>query len=95
MALEITEELDNYSLQDSTFYDTFSVGDKRMSTATNFPRPVKQKKTVTFLPILPTKDQDEPLVRIKEEPADFDGVRGIQKVPSLSDLSDTESSIGE
>ncbi|XP_055700205.1 ETS-like protein pointed isoform X1 [Phlebotomus papatasi] len=90
MALEITEELDNYSLQESTFYDTFS-GDKRMS-ANNFPKPVKQKKTVTFLPIYPSKDQDEPLVRIKEEP-DFDGVKGIQKVPSLSDLSDTESSI--
>lgn len=53
MALEITEELDNYSLQESTFYDTFS-GDKRMS-ANNFPKPVKQKKTVTFLPIYPSK----------------------------------------
>lgn len=37
---------------------------------------------------------DSTVVSIKEEPEDC-GIRSIQKVPSLSDLSDPENSLGK
>ncbi|XP_055384463.1 ETS-like protein pointed [Condylostylus longicornis] len=52
---------------------------------------LKKNRKVSFLPNLVESTNEYPNVFIKEEPDD--GSRNIQKVPSLSDMSDQETSL--
>uniref|UniRef100_A0A182JKC7 Uncharacterized protein n=1 Tax=Anopheles atroparvus TaxID=41427 RepID=A0A182JKC7_ANOAO len=57
-------------------------------------KPKKLKKSVSFLPtFVQGCDGDTGLVQLKQEPLDDGPIRNIQKVPSLSDLSDPEASL--
>uniref|UniRef100_A0A6E8W800 Uncharacterized protein n=1 Tax=Anopheles coluzzii TaxID=1518534 RepID=A0A6E8W800_ANOCL len=57
-------------------------------------RPKKMKKSVSFLPtFVQGCDGDSGSIQLKQEPLDDGPIRNIQKVPSLSDLSDPEASL--
>uniref|UniRef100_A0A182NDZ0 Uncharacterized protein n=1 Tax=Anopheles dirus TaxID=7168 RepID=A0A182NDZ0_9DIPT len=57
-------------------------------------KPKKMKKSVSFLPtFVQGCDGDSGPIQLKQEPLDDGPIRNIQKVPSLSDLSDPEASL--
>nr|XP_029732505.1 uncharacterized protein LOC115268554 [Aedes albopictus] len=58
----------------------------------------KFKKSVSFLPTIVQSHDGDGHIQLKQEPLDdlpHGGIRNIQKVPSLSDLSDPEASLGK
>lgn len=105
MELEIAEALADYSLQETPFYEiNLHAHDLSMSsTGINSTKSSlkgnnelnnlekKSKKCVSFLPTYVKNFEGGSPLLLKEEPDD--GLRSMQKVPSLSDLSDQEGSV--
>ncbi|XP_063703830.1 ETS-like protein pointed [Culicoides brevitarsis] len=93
MGLEY-DSLADYSLQESPFYestlDIYDMSATQLSGKLGSTLKRKKNKKVTFLTSV--QSYDIPPIVIKEEPED---AQYIQKVPSLSDLSDPEASLGD
>ncbi|XP_037028262.1 ETS-like protein pointed isoform X2 [Bradysia coprophila] len=97
MDLEIYEtEIAAYLLQEAPFYEEsltsiYGYPMSRLSDKSSMKSSDGKKKRVTFLSNYVQGFEGGPPILLKEEPED--GPRSMQKVPSLSDLSDPENSL--